>query len=78
MWNFINKAKIQVDDLVDEVRLADTTFTEVIGYYGEEDNRNMNSSEFYGIFKTFVTSYKACHFLVSEKAWLTVDVEMQS
>lgn len=60
MWNFINKAKIQVDDLVDEVRLADTTFTEVIGYYGEEDNRNMNSSEFYGIFKTFVTSYKKC------------------
>lgn len=57
MWNFVGKANAQVEDLIDDVNLADTTFTEVIKYYGEED-KNMSSSEFYGIFKTFVTSYK--------------------
>jgi cytokinesis protein len=57
MWNFVNKAKTRLEDLVDDVNLADTTFTEVIKYYGEDD-KNMSSSEFYGIFKTFVTSYK--------------------
>jgi cytokinesis protein len=57
MWEFVGKASNQLDDLVDEVNSADTTFTEVIKYYGEED-KNMSSAEFYGIFKTFVTSYK--------------------
>lgn len=57
MWNFVSKANLQVEDLIDDVNLADTTFTDVIKYYGEED-KNMSSSEFYGIFKTFVTSYK--------------------
>jgi hypothetical protein len=57
MWEFVGKASTQLEDLVDEVNSADTTFTEVIKYYGEED-KNMSSAEFYGIFKTFVTSYK--------------------
>lgn len=57
MWSFVNKAKFQLDDLVDEVKLADTTFSDVVKYYGEED-RNMSSSEFFGIFQTFVVSYK--------------------
>lgn len=57
MWNFVRKATGQVDDLVDDVNLADTTFNDVVKFYGE-DERNMSSSEFYGIFKTFVTSYK--------------------
>jgi len=59
MWSFTSMASMQLEDLVDDVNLADTTFTEVIKYYGEED-KNMTSSEFYGIFKTFVTSYKKC------------------
>jgi cytokinesis protein len=59
MWEFVGKASHQLEDLVDEVNSADTTFTEVIKYYGEED-KNMSSAEFYGIFKTFVTSYKVC------------------
>ncbi|KIJ37716.1 hypothetical protein M422DRAFT_177632 [Sphaerobolus stellatus SS14] len=59
MWRFVGEAKERVDDLVDEVNLADTTFTEVVRYYGE-DEKNMSSSEFYGIFKTFVTSYRKC------------------
>jgi len=59
MWNFVGKASSQLEDLTDDVNLADSTFTEVIKYFGEED-KNMSSSEFYGIFKTFVTSYKKC------------------
>jgi len=59
MWNFVGKATSQLEDLTDDVNLADSTFTEVIKYFGEED-KNMSSSEFYGIFKTFVTSYKKC------------------
>ena len=57
MWTFYNKANAQLEDLVDNVRNADTTLVHAIKYYGEED-KNMSSSEFYGIFKTFVTSYK--------------------
>ncbi|KAK7017567.1 putative RhoA GTPase effector DIA/Diaphanous [Favolaschia claudopus] len=59
MWNFVGKANTQLEDLIDNVNLADTTFTEAIKYYGEED-KTMSSSEFYAIFKTFVTSYKKC------------------
>ncbi|THH33008.1 hypothetical protein EUX98_g1231 [Antrodiella citrinella] len=59
MWNFIGKATSQLEDLSDDVRLADSTFSEVVKYYGE-DEKNMTSSEFYGIFKTFVTSYRKC------------------
>lgn len=57
MWSFVGKAVSQLEDLVDDVNHADSTFNEVVKYYGE-DERNMSSSEFYGIFKTFVTSYK--------------------
>jgi cytokinesis protein len=57
MWTFVGKATGQLEDLVDDVNHADNTFDDVIKYYGE-DERNMSSSEFYGIFKTFVTSYK--------------------
>lgn len=46
-----------MEDLVDDINAADTLFTEVIRYFGEDD-KNMTSTEFYGIFKTFVTSYR--------------------
>jgi len=59
MWTFYNKANAQLEDLVDDVRNADTTLVDAVKYYGEDD-KNMLSSEFYGIFKTFVTSYKKC------------------
>ncbi|KAJ3504871.1 hypothetical protein NLJ89_g7714 [Agrocybe chaxingu] len=59
MWTFYNRASVQLEDLVDDVRNADTTFVDAIAYYGEDD-KNMTSSEFYGIFKTFITSYKKC------------------
>ena len=28
MWNFVSKANLQVEDLIDDVNLADTTFTD--------------------------------------------------
>lgn len=57
MWTFVGRATSQLEDIVDDVNHADSVFDEVVKYYGE-DERNMSSSEFYGIFKTFVTSYK--------------------
>lgn len=57
MLDFVAKANSRVEDLVDNVNLAGASFTKVVRYYGEED-RNMTTSEFYAIFKTFVTSYK--------------------
>lgn len=59
MWAFVTKSNQSLEDLVDDVGNAETTFTDAINYYGEED-KNISSSEFYGIFKTFVTSYKKC------------------
>lgn len=59
MWAFVGRATSQLEDLVDEVNHAGSTFSEVVKYYGE-DEKNYNSSEFYGIFKTFVTSYQVC------------------
>lgn len=57
MWGFLGKATQQMEDLNDDVNAADTLFTEVIRYFGE-DEKNMSSTEFYGIFKTFITSYR--------------------
>lgn len=57
MWTFYKVANRRLEDLIDDVRNADTTFTDAINFFGEED-KGMSSSEFYGIFKTFVTSYR--------------------
>ncbi|EGN96042.1 hypothetical protein SERLA73DRAFT_162010 [Serpula lacrymans var. lacrymans S7.3] len=59
MWSFVGKASSQLEDLVDDVNRAEAIFAEVVKYYGEDD-KNMSSAEFYGIFKTFVISYKKC------------------
>ncbi|KAH9830929.1 uncharacterized protein C8Q71DRAFT_716099 [Rhodofomes roseus] len=59
MWAFVREATSQVEDLVDDVNNADAIYLEVVKYYGEDD-KQMNSTEFYGTFKTFVTSYKKC------------------
>ena len=60
MWAFLGKATKQLEDLVDDINSAETTFTEVVKYFGEDD-KNMSSTEFYGIFKTFITSYRVSH-----------------
>jgi len=59
MWAFLKKATALLEDLVDDVNAAESTFSEVAQFYGE-DEKNMTSSEFYGIFKIFITSYKKC------------------
>lgn len=59
MWVFVGEAGARLEDLVDEVTLADSSYGEVVRYYGEDD-RNMTSIEFFGVFKTFVTSYRVC------------------
>ncbi|KAH8980827.1 hypothetical protein EDB86DRAFT_505043 [Lactarius hatsudake] len=59
MWGFLGKATRQMEDLTDDVNAADTLFTDVVRYFGEDD-KNMSSSEFYGVFKTFITSYRKC------------------
>jgi cytokinesis protein len=61
MWSFLGKATAKLEDLTDDVNAADSMFTEVVSYYGE-DEKTMTSSEFYGVFKTFVTSYKVDRF----------------
>ena len=57
MWAFLKKATALLEDLVDDVDAAESTFSEVAQFYGE-DEKGTTSSEFYGIFKTFITSYK--------------------
>jgi cytokinesis protein len=57
MLTFLSDATEKVDDLIDDVNHAGSTFSEVVKYYGE-DEKNMSSSEFFGIFKTFLTSYQ--------------------
>jgi hypothetical protein len=61
MWGFLGKATRQMEDLNDDVNAADTLFTDVVKYFGEDD-KNMSSAEFYGIFKTFITSYRVRDF----------------
>lgn len=57
MWQFVGKAAAKLEDLIDDVNHAETTFTEVVAYYGEDD-KNMTSTEFFAVFKTFVISYR--------------------
>ena len=57
MWSFLGKATSKLEDLQDDINEADSTFSKAVSYYGEED-RGMTSTEFYGIFKTFVAAYK--------------------
>lgn len=77
MWRFVGEAKERLDDLADEVTLADTTFSEVVKYYGE-DEKSMGSTEFFGIFKTFVTSYLVRSAFQLRYLSSTILLEMQN
>ena len=59
MWSFMGRATSKIEYLVDDVTHAEITFHEVVRYYGEDD-QTMSSTEFFAIFKTFVTSYRKC------------------
>jgi cytokinesis protein len=62
LWQFVGKANAKLEDLIDDVNHAETTFTEVVAYYGEDD-KNLSSTEFFAIFKTFVISYRVSSVL---------------
>jgi cytokinesis protein len=77
MWLFVGEAGERLDGLVDEVTLADSSYGEVVRYYGEDD-RNMTSIEFFGTFKTFVTSYKVgvhTHFVCTRLTWEPLEMQ---
>ncbi|KAI6094051.1 hypothetical protein EDD16DRAFT_1529492, partial [Pisolithus croceorrhizus] len=59
MWQFIGRASSKLEDLTDDVTHTETSLAEVIRYYGE-DEKNTSSTEFFAVFKTFVTSFKKC------------------
>ncbi|CAE6426523.1 unnamed protein product, partial [Rhizoctonia solani] len=58
MWRFLTEATEQLEDLSDAVKQAELKFGETLRYYGEDEK--MSSAEFFGIFKTFCTSYRKC------------------
>ncbi|MBW0464588.1 hypothetical protein O181_004303 [Austropuccinia psidii MF-1] len=60
MPKFIREAVNKLAILKDEITLAKTSYTDVLTYFGEEtdERKQMNSMSFFGIFKTFVTSYR--------------------
>jgi len=57
MRTFVGKVTYRLEYLVDDVNHADTTLTEVVKYFGEEE-MDITSTEFFAVFKPFVTSYK--------------------
>ena len=60
MPKFVREAVNKLAVLKDEITLAQNSYTEILMYFGEEtdERKQMNSMAFFGIFKTFVTSYK--------------------
>ncbi|QRW27647.1 cytokinesis protein sepA [Rhizoctonia solani] len=58
MWRFLTEATEQLEDLSDAVKQAELKFADTLRFYGEDEK--MSSAEFFGIFKTFCTSYRKC------------------
>ncbi|EUC58661.1 RhoA GTPase effector DIA/diaphanous protein, putative [Rhizoctonia solani AG-3 Rhs1AP] len=58
MWRFLQEGTEQLEDLGDTVKQTELNFSETLRYYGEDEK--MSSAEFFGIFKTFCTSYRKC------------------
>jgi cytokinesis protein len=68
MWPFVAEATERVDSLGDKIKLTDAEFTHVKELFAVEAQKPCSSIEFFGIFKEFVTSYKASFvvFLASQ------------
>lgn len=58
MFRFAKKSRYRLDALADLVTLAGQKFVEAAKFYGIDPARIPPSTEFFSIFKTFVTSYK--------------------
>lgn len=68
MFRFAASAEEELKELRDGITQAEKALREVQTYYGEgeEMGRPIPSQEFFGIFRTFTSSYKVC----SVKTWL--------
>lgn len=60
MFRFTAEAKSSLDALTDKVTLAETTYSNVLNFFGENADpaSMMNTDEFFGNLNTFVSSYK--------------------
>lgn len=57
MWKFSAVAKEKLDGMVDRLALADASYQNTARFYGELD-KLPSTSEFFGVFKQFLASYK--------------------
>ncbi|EIM20637.1 hypothetical protein WALSEDRAFT_60895 [Wallemia mellicola CBS 633.66] len=59
MWKFSAVAKEKLDGMVDRLALADSSYQNTARFYGELE-KLPSTSEFFGVFKQFLSSYKKC------------------
>jgi len=72
MFRFSADAEEQLRDVRDGILSAEKLLRDVQNYYceGEEMARPMQSQDFFGIFRTFTSSYKVSSKLVNMFRWL--------
>jgi cytokinesis protein len=67
MFRFAKEARERILALTDLVTLANSTYHEALTFYGEDAKSITATDEFFGVFKTFVTSYKVSEALFVEQ-----------
>lgn len=58
MFRFTKEADERLMALTDLVTVASNTYQDALKYYGEDSKSITSTEDFFGVFKTFVTSYK--------------------
>jgi len=66
MFRFAKEARERILALTDLVTLAGSTYNEALTFYGEDIKSITSTDEFFGVFKTFVTSYKVSFYQFSQ------------
>lgn len=74
MWKFSAVAKEKLDSMVDRLALADSSYQNTARFYGELE-KLPSTSEFFGVFKQFLASYKVGLLMISKS--LLTSSEMQ-
>jgi hypothetical protein len=74
MFRFSADAEEQLRDVRDGILSAEKLLRDVQNYYceGEEMARPMQSQDFFGIFRTFTSSYKVSSRSVNTSRWLMI------
>lgn len=62
MKEFVVKSKEKFEELRIKYTSMEVAYKDVLSYFGEDQN-NTKPDEFFGIFKTFITSFEVCVFL---------------